>query len=215
MNTKTLKITPQFLSFALAAFLGAGLAIGGASLWRGAADGTFRPAEWIVESARADVGKGDYLFLPYRMTMWVVNRTNGKLIHYQFYDNQVGTVERTRVSQVDAKVFPLKDTEFFLSERNLSSFIWVVNRGTGDFQIWRANRDGSLSTDEQYVQSGEDLRATVFKPTPLRSDRRDAQPMPPVRRAAGISPEAPPPSPAPAPAPAPVPQKRPGTTPVD
>ena len=34
----------------------------------------------LDEIARqADVGKGDYFFLPNRMSMWVVNRSNGML----------------------------------------------------------------------------------------------------------------------------------------
>jgi len=140
------------------AVLAAGaLCLAVASLWRGPREGFGLP-EALVETARADIGKGDYLFLPNRFTMWVVNRTNGKIIHYQFYDNQIGTVERSRVAQVNADLFPPADTEFVLSDRNMTAHLWVVNRATGDFQVWRANRDGSITTDEVPVQAGEHLR---------------------------------------------------------
>jgi hypothetical protein len=133
------------------------LCLAGASLWRGSGEGFGLP-EALVETARADIGKGDYLFLPNRFSMWVVNRTNGKVIHYQFFDNQVGTVERSRIAQVSADLFPPADTEYMLSDRNMTAHLWVVNRATGDFQVWRANRDGSITTDEVPVQAGEHLR---------------------------------------------------------
>jgi hypothetical protein len=146
-----------------AALLGGAIALGGASLLKGPAAGGPGLPEGLVETVRADIGKGDYLFLPNRKDMWVVNRANGKLIHYEYKDNLVGTVEHSQVSQLDQAIFPPADTEFMLSDRNLTGFLWVANRVTGDFQVWRANRDSTLSTDELPVPAGEDLRAEARK----------------------------------------------------
>ncbi len=158
-----------FLSWLMAAFLGALLALGGAALWRGSSAGTNATDEnffsdVLIQRAYADVGKGEHIFLPHRMAMWVINRTNGKIIHYLFYDNQVGTVERSRVGQINPEIFPPSDTGFVLSNRNLTSYLWVVNYATGDFQVWRSNRDGTLSTDAFPVPAGEDLRSVSISP---------------------------------------------------
>jgi len=125
----------------------------------------------FIQIARADVGKGEYQFLPCRREMWVVNRTNGKFVHYQFFDTEMTTVDRSRIAAIDQNVFPLRDTLFLLSDRNLNSYLWVVNTATGDFQMWRANRDGTLTTDELWVQAGEALKGEPSEPRPKRTQR--------------------------------------------
>ena len=131
--------------------------------------------DWI-ETVRADVGRGEYLFLPCRREMWVVNQVNGRLVHYQFFDNELGTVERSRVAEIKDDRFPLRDTEFILSDRNLNSLLWVCNRATGDFQLWQANRDGSLTTHEKVAEAGSALRETPVEPVQKRRDRWTRQP---------------------------------------
>lgn len=152
---------------------GGALCLSVAALWRGPREGLGLP-ESLIETARADIGKGDYLFLPNRFAVWVVNKTNGKIIHYQFFDNQVGTVERSRVARVNTEAFPSADTEYLLSDRNMTAHLWVANRATGDFQVWRANRDGSLTTDEVPVQAGEHLREEPTGRVPSASGKRAA-----------------------------------------
>jgi hypothetical protein len=145
----------------------------------------------LLPRIQADVGKGEYLFLPCRKEMWVVNRVNGKLVHYQFFDNEMGTVERSRIAAISTDLFPLRDTDFILSDRNLNSYLWVANRTTGDFQLWRASRDGTLHTDEKAIPAGEHLRAEAITPemgTGVRPSPRpgipasDSSPASPKRR---------------------------------
>ncbi len=115
------------------------------------------PFPWLPE-LQADVGDGDFLYFPNRRNIWVVHPQTGRLIHYKFIDTYQGTVERSYVAQIDQKLFPPEDTVYALSERNIEDLLWVCNRRTGDFQLWRRNvRDGRLVTDPVPVQSGRDL----------------------------------------------------------
>jgi len=145
----------------LSAILGALFALGGAALWKGSfssGPGSLEFPEGFVEIAHAQVGKGEFLFLPHRMSMWVVNKSNGKIIYYKFRDNQIGEVDHSRIAQINTDIFPLTDTRFLLSDRNLTSYLWVANTVTGDFQMWRSNRDGNLTTDTYPVPAGEDMK---------------------------------------------------------
>ncbi len=122
-------------------------------------------AAWLP-SLKAEMGTGDYLFLPCRKEMWVINRAHGKVIHYDFKDNEQGTVKWTPVVIVDAGVFPPKDTEYAISDRNLSSYLWVTNRVTGDFQFLKATRESQIDKESQAIHAGEDLRRA-----PLQRER--------------------------------------------
>jgi hypothetical protein len=173
-------------AWVLGAAAGSALTLLALSLSGGRGDRAAASFQSWIPVARADVGKGDYLFLPNRMQMWVVNRTNGKLIHYKFLDNQVGTVERSRIARINTDFFPLKDTEFLLSDRNFTAVLWVVNRATGDFQVWRSNQDGSLTTDDYLVPAGEDLLGEPAKNTIMNE-----RPRRPSRPAAGSDESAP------------------------
>ncbi len=166
------------LPFTIGIALGLALAIAYAVLawpawWSGRSeDGSGGTSGGFLRTVQADVGRGEYLFLPCRREMWVVNKVNGKLVHYQFFDNELGTVERSRIVAINQELFPLRDTDFLLSDRNLNSLLWVANRATGDFQLWRANRDGTLSTDKEAVSAGTDLRQAPSEPSPVRAEGR-------------------------------------------
>ncbi len=147
------------------------LAVGAVAwlVWSGRADiqvalrgGAGSEAAWLP-SLKAELGTGEYLFLPCRKEMWVINRTQGKIIHYHFFDNEQGTVERTRVAQVKTDVFPSQDTDYAISDRNLNSYLWVSNRVTGDFQFLKATRDGTINADSEPVSAGDDLRGIPFQ----------------------------------------------------
>lgn len=126
-----------------------------------AGTGWFEPGE-----LHAAIGDGDYLFFPNRRNMWVVNRDNGRLVHYKFIDVTQGKVERSHVAQINQKLFPPGDTLFKISERNISDFLWVCNVQTGDFQLWRRSvRDGRLVTDPSVVSASQSLLRPVLPGT--------------------------------------------------
>jgi hypothetical protein len=109
----------------------------------------------------------DYRFLPNRRNMWVMNRRLGRIVHFRFLDTSKGTVERSFVAQVDQQRFPARDTTYKISERNITDLLWVCNRRTGDFQLWRRNvRDGRLVTDDQSVQAAAHLENAVIGSRP-------------------------------------------------
>jgi hypothetical protein len=119
-----------------------------------------------LPALHAQLGEGDYEFLPSRLDIWVVNRRNGRLIHYKFLDPEQGKVERSYTAQVDQNAFPPEDTEYVLSEHGLTDYLWVGNRRTGDFQVWRRSvRDGRLMTNEELVQAARQL-STPALPAP-------------------------------------------------
>lgn len=118
----------------------------------------------ILREAKADLEDGDYQFFPNRRSVWIVNRTNGRMANYHFHDDELGSVDRSRVSTIDLKTFPRKDTTFLLSDRNMNNILWVCNARTGDIQMWTIARDGSLRA-ETPVASSTDLmeRAATSK----------------------------------------------------
>ncbi len=123
----------------------------------GASSGVFRAGE-----LQAALGDGDYVFLPNRKNMWVVNQRNGLMVHYKYLDDQEGRGERSKVAQINQAVFPPADTVYLLSDRNIIDLLWVCNRRTGDFQLWRRNvRDGRLTTDRDVLSSSSQLMTPV------------------------------------------------------
>jgi hypothetical protein len=134
-----------------------------ASWFTGSGPAALAPA---LPELRAALGEGDYLFLPNRKNIWVVNRRNGLFVHYKFVDTADGAIERSHIARVDQSVFPPEDTVYSLSERNITDFLWVCNRRTGDFQLWRRSvRDGRLTTDPEVVQAARHLITPVLKPS--------------------------------------------------
>ena len=120
-----------------------------------------RPQDFVlpeVPELQAGVSDGDYIFFPNRRHMWVVHTAAGRLIHYKFLDTYDGMVEKSYVAQLDQKRFPPEETIYALSERNVMDLLWVCNKRTGDFQLWRRNvRDGRLVTDVRAVSSAGDI----------------------------------------------------------
>ena len=98
----------------------------------------------LMKHAFADLGDGEYAFFPNRRSVWVVNRTNGRMANYNFRVDGIQAVDRSRVARVDLKAFPREDTSYLLSDRNLNNILWVCNVRTGDVQMWRPSRDGVL-----------------------------------------------------------------------
>ncbi len=118
------------------------------------------PAIWLgnfLPTLRADLEEGDYEFFPNRRTIWVVNRSNGRMATYTFRDDEVGSVDRSRVAQINLDTFPRHETVIHLSDRNLTNLLWVCNVRTGDVQLWQPMADGSLRADHP-IQTQLDLR---------------------------------------------------------
>lgn len=110
----------------------------------------------IIREANAELGEGDYEFFPNRRSVWIVNRTNGRMANYYFHDDELGSVDRSRVATIDLRTFPRKDTLILLSDRNYNNILWVCNSRTGDVQMWHPGRDGALKA-EQPITSSVDL----------------------------------------------------------
>ena len=98
----------------------------------------------LMAQVQADLKKGEYLFLPNRRSVWVINQTNGRVAVYTFLNNEYDTVQRSRVGQIDARAFPRGEAVFQISDKNLSNNLWVCNARTGDFQLWTVERDGEF-----------------------------------------------------------------------
>jgi hypothetical protein len=122
----------------------AGLAAGRA--WEGGrqALGDVVWSQALGQEAAADLGHGEYQFFPHRKSVWVVNRTNGRMANYNFRDEELGNIERSRIAAIDLRAFPRQDTLICQSDRNLFNVLWVCNTRTGDVQMWQVARDGSL-----------------------------------------------------------------------
>lgn len=95
----------------------------------------------------------NFLFLPNRRSIWVVNRKAGRFALYRFRDDEAGTVERSQVVTADRKSFPPGDTVYLLSERNHSEVLWVCNRRTGDVQMWIPRAGGRLQAEKPVATS--------------------------------------------------------------
>jgi len=102
----------------------------------------------MAAAAQQDLGLGEYIFLPNRRAIWVINRTNGRFALYHFRDDQAKTIDRSRVVSLDQKTFPVSDTVYLLSDRNLTEVLWVCNRRTGDVQLWLPRADGAVDADK-------------------------------------------------------------------
>ena len=110
----------------------------------------------ILRQALADLDEGEYEFFPNRRSIWIVNRSNGRMANYYFNDDELGSVDRSRVATLDLKTFPRKDTVIHLSDKNYNNILWVCNTRTGDVQMWHPGRDGVLRS-EQPITSSIDL----------------------------------------------------------
>jgi hypothetical protein len=132
-----------------------GLVIGGT--FSGGEEG-FAPMAFggIMREASADLGEGDYEFFPNRRSIWIVNRSNGRMATYVFHLDELGSVDRSRVATIDLRTFPRKDTVIHMSDRNYNNILWVCNQRTGDVQMWYPGRDGALKA-EQPIASSVDL----------------------------------------------------------
>lgn len=113
-------------------------------------------ARGLVREAGADLESGEYTFFANRRSIWVVNRTNGRMAMYQFRNDEVGSVDRSRVATIDHSTFPQEDTVILLSDRNLNNILWVCNARTGDVQMWYPASDGTLRFDSP-IATGADL----------------------------------------------------------
>jgi hypothetical protein len=91
---------------------------------------------------------GDYLFFTFRRNLWTVHRPSGTVQFLMFPDGKEQVIIRSRVYQVDPAAFPPDQTRYLLSERNLTTFLWVLNPVTAKAQFVRAGRDGALEFSE-------------------------------------------------------------------
>jgi hypothetical protein len=109
----------------------------------------------LMAEVNTDLEEGDYEFFANRRSIWVVNRSNGRMANYHFRDDEVGSVDRSRVHTINLETFPRKDTYITLSDRNLNNVLWVCNARTGDVQMWYPARDGSLRAEMPVATSAD------------------------------------------------------------
>ncbi len=103
---------------------------------------------------------GDYLFLPNRRTVWVVDRAAGRFANFDLRDTNQPTVVVSRTVTLDPVDFPPGETDFLLSDRNLTPLLWVCNRTTGELQLFRLKPDGEVRASTP-VASKRHLRKKV------------------------------------------------------
>lgn len=147
-NARRAGPTSRLLGGALLVGLGAILGATGSHLARdGSTDlsSALFAAEGIAGAGAAQ-GGGDreYVFLTFRRNIWVVHRPSARVQFFMFPEDDEQQLVRSRVLQIDIENFPPEQTEFQLSERNLTNFLWVLNPATGRAQYVRAGRDGVL-----------------------------------------------------------------------
>ncbi len=151
-----------WLALSLAGFLGFSIGLV-ASYWP--ADKTHHQLNGAISSflpglmaqTTADLGEGEYAFLANRRTIWAINKKHGRFAGYHFREDENNTVERTRVTTLDPKVFPPADTVYMLSDRNLTEAIWVCNNRTGDVQLWTPRIGGEVKA-EKPLSTAQDLQ---------------------------------------------------------
>lgn len=98
-------------------------------------------------------GPGDYIFLPVRQNIWVVNKRIPSIIYYTLPTGPDRPIEKSRVFKIPTDSFPIESCDFFLSDRNLANMLWICNRVTGEVLPIRPKRDGSFDTEYQFHSS--------------------------------------------------------------
>ena len=110
----------------------------------------------LMAQTTDDLGDGKYAYLANRRTIWAINKDKGRFAGYHFREDENHTVERTRVTTLDPKIFPPADTIYMLSDRNLTEAIWVCNKKTGDVQLWTPRIGGEVKA-EKPLSTSQDL----------------------------------------------------------
>ena len=110
----------------------------------------------LMAQTTTDLGDGKYTFLANRRTIWAINKDKGRFAGYHFREDEDHTVERTRVTTLDPKVFPPADTIYMLSDRNLTEALWVCNKRSGDVQLWTPRIGGEVMA-EKPLSTSQDL----------------------------------------------------------
>ena len=137
-----------------------------ATWWLGAPGSSESGASQVVQATLGAGAMGDYEFLPNRRTVWVIHRASGRFANFDFQPQgrSETTGRRSRVNTLDRRAFPIADTMFLLSDRNLTEELWVANKKTGDVQIWLPRSDGSVVKDGEMVNSDLGVGEYEFLP---------------------------------------------------
>tara|TARA_Y100000758_G_C16052634_1_gene422096 strand:- start:706 stop:1269 length:564 start_codon:yes stop_codon:yes gene_type:complete len=110
----------------------------------------------LMAQTTTDLGDGKYAFLANRRTIWAINKDKGRFAGYHFREDEDHTVERTRVTTLDPKIFPPADTIYMLSDRNLTEALWICNKRSGDVQLWTPRIGGEVKA-EKPLSTSQDL----------------------------------------------------------
>ena len=110
----------------------------------------------LMAQTTTDLGDGKYAFLANRRTIWAINKDKGRFAGYHFREDEDHTVERTRVTTLDPKIFPPADTIYMLSDRNLTEALWICNKRSGDVQLWTPRIGGEVKAEEP-LSTSQDL----------------------------------------------------------
>lgn len=148
-NPETSRRSPsaRFRRGALLVAIGALLGAAGSRLLEDAAPDLTPPLfadDGIVPAAAQGGATAEYEFLTFRRNIWVVHRPTGNVQFFMFPEDDEQQLIRSRMLQIDPVAFPMDQARFQISERNLTSFLWVMNPHTGKAQYVRAGRDGVL-----------------------------------------------------------------------
>ncbi len=108
-----------------------------------------------IRRVEQDLGGGTYRFLANRRTIWVANPDKGRLVAYRYRDNLDGTIEKSRVVDLDPRTFPADETDFLLGDLYLTESLWVVNTRTGRLQLWSHGQGGVLESEDPVETLGD------------------------------------------------------------
>ncbi|HLU47455.1 MAG TPA: hypothetical protein VK116_05200 [Planctomycetota bacterium] len=122
------------------------------------------PFALLSGALNQDLGPGEYIFLPVRHAVWVVNRTEGRFARYEFENDRKPLVQRSRVVTLDPRTFPPDATEYLVSDRNLTDDLWVCQRRSGLVVLYETRLAGDLVARE----SGHDLGPGSYEFYPTR-----------------------------------------------
>lgn len=111
---------------------------------------TFPSSLFAQDSSARSIGgeDGEFTYFTFRRNLWVIHRPTGQIQFFMFPDGSEQVLVRSGIYQVDLTEFPVEQTQYQLSERNLTNFLWILNPYTGKARYIRAQRDGTFDVSE-------------------------------------------------------------------
>ncbi|MFQ5653401.1 MAG: hypothetical protein ACE5GW_01555 [Planctomycetota bacterium] len=104
------------------------------------------PPDMVDELAEQE----GYTFLTFRRNLWLIRHTEGTVQYFIFPESEEQPLFRSQLLEIDRESFPVDQVRYQLSERNLASYLWILNPVTGKALYLRARRDGSFEASSLF-----------------------------------------------------------------